>query len=394
MREAWERVALGALTTKRKDFTPVIADEHYKVVGVQRSGWGLVDREPVRGDSMKFTKLMELEEDDLVYRVITAFEAPSTVVGSAFAGTFVTPQTFPVFKIRSDRIMPAYMRLLTTSPVFHDAMAERCTGTVLRRKTISVGAFQSIPITLPPLAEQGRVVDLLDALDDAIEAAEAAVLRTLGVLEIARDQAIWTPGPTVPLSELCEIKSKLVDPTTVENRILPHVGTERIVSVTGDLRGVQSAAADGVISGKYGYTDEDVIYSKIRPNLRKVALPTGAGLCSADAYPLRPKAGIDRTFLKHLLISRPFTKIAAGRSGRTKMPKINQSELFSIDVPNTAEVDQIRLGAVFGAMDDAREAADDYVLSLRTTRTNLLAALLSGDHEIPSSYDEHLGVVE
>ena len=46
---------------------------------------------------------------------------------------------------------------------------------------------------------------------------------------------------------------------------------------------------DGVISGKYLFTDKHIIYSKIRPNLNKVALPDFDGLCSADAYPILPK---------------------------------------------------------------------------------------------------------
>ncbi|MFD1210743.1 hypothetical protein ACFQ36_01640 [Arthrobacter sp. GCM10027362] len=154
---------LGDLLTKRTDYTPVSPEAEYAVVGVQRSGWGFVRREPVRGDSMQFSKLMQLEEGNLVYRTITAFEAPSAVVGPEFAGTFVTPQAFPVFRFDANRILPEFMSLMTTFPEFHEAMSERCTGTVLRRKTLFVAAFQSIPINLPPLDEQQRIVDLVSA---------------------------------------------------------------------------------------------------------------------------------------------------------------------------------------------------------------------------------------
>lgn len=173
MRDGWRQTTLGEVATRRKDFTPVVADALYRVVGVQRSGWGLVDRPPVRGDSMKFDKLLELHTDDLVYRTITAFEAPSAVVLSEFDGAFVTPQTFPTYAIDRDHLLPGYMALLTTAPEFHEAMSTRCVGSVLRRKTLSQGAFESIPIALPPLDEQRRVVDLIAAVDDAVEAAEA-----------------------------------------------------------------------------------------------------------------------------------------------------------------------------------------------------------------------------
>jgi hypothetical protein len=67
MLDGWREVTLGEATTRRKNFTPVEADTLYRVVGVQRSGWGLVDRAPVPGNSMKFDKLLELHTDDLVY---------------------------------------------------------------------------------------------------------------------------------------------------------------------------------------------------------------------------------------------------------------------------------------------------------------------------------------
>ena len=99
MRDEWEIAHLGELMTQRTDFTPIDRASTYPVVGVQRSGWGLIDREPLGGHESKFSKLMRLEADNMVYRTITAFEAPSAVVDVAHAGCFVTPQTFPVFRL-------------------------------------------------------------------------------------------------------------------------------------------------------------------------------------------------------------------------------------------------------------------------------------------------------
>ena len=181
MRDGWVETTLGDVSEKRTDYTAVDPDESYVILGVQRSGWGFVERDPIKGSAQKFTKLMRLDESDLVYRTITAFEAPSAVAGPEQAGRFVTPQTFPVFRIDKGRMLPAYMSLLTTWPSFHQEMASRCTGTVLRRKTLSVSAFESIPVTLPTLPEQQRIVDLVGAVDDAIRTASAAGESALAV---------------------------------------------------------------------------------------------------------------------------------------------------------------------------------------------------------------------
>jgi type I restriction enzyme, S subunit len=137
----------------------------------------------------------------------------------------------------------------------------------------------------------------------------------------------------VPLGEICSIESRLVDPTTEQYRDLPHLGVERLESATGRLLPYRTAREDGVTSGKFLFTPEDVVLSKIRPNLRKAAWPGFTGLASADSYPLRPYQGTLPGYLLAVLLSDVFISQAVARSGRTKMPKINRTELFSIRVP-------------------------------------------------------------
>lgn len=393
MRDEWREVALGEVVTRRKDFTPVIGEELYRVVGVQRSGWGLVHRDPIRGNSMKFDKLLRLRTADLVYRTITAFEAPIAVVTPDFDGAFVTPQTFPTYAFDHSQLIPGYMALLTTSPAFHEEMASRCVGSVLRRKTLSQGAFESITVALPPLDEQRRIVDLIAALDAAIKAAETEAEASFAALESARDLLIWHGvRERIDFGDVATIAGGLVDPKAAAHNSLPHIGTERIEARTGDLAGVVSASEDGVTSSKFLHEAGTIVYSKIRPNLRKVAIPSWRGLCSADAYPILPRFEGDVSFLRHLLVSRPFTKEAVARSGRTKMPKINKTELMSIQVPVVRGEDQVKIASVLDSIDQARVSARTTVEALRSLRSNLLTVLLSGDHEMPTSYDELLEV--
>jgi type I restriction enzyme, S subunit len=96
------------------------------------------------------------------------------------------------------------------------------------------------------------------------------------------------------------------------------------------LSNVHSAAEDNMTSGKYLFEPGDVLYSKLRPYLRKVAVAPFRGLCSADMYPLRPKAGItDPHFLAWLLLTDAFTSYADEQSRRSRMPKLNREQLFA-----------------------------------------------------------------
>lgn len=170
--------------------------------------------------------------------------------------------------------------------------------------------------------------------------------------------------PRVPMGELCSINAPIIDPKLPEYRDLPHVNGENIESATGRLLMVQSAAEDGMTSGKYLFEPGAVLYSKLRPYLCKVAVADFRGLCSADMYPLvfdSDRVSLD--FAKFVLLSEEFTGFAVAASNRARMPKINREQLlaFPFPVPTLAEQKRIadRLTAALTTADAARQAARD-----------------------------------
>lgn len=114
----------------------------------------------------------------------------------------------------------------------------------------------------------------------------------------------------------------------------PHIGIDSIEKETGRLVGYRTISEDGVISGKYLFTSKHIIYSKIRPNLNKVALPDFDGLCSADAYPILVKEAVcNREYLGYTLRSRYFLDYILTFSNRTNLPKVNKKQVESFRFP-------------------------------------------------------------
>ena len=123
----------------------------------------------------------------------------------------------------------------------------------------------------------------------------------------------------------------------------PHIGIDSIEKNTGRLFGYRTVAEDGVISGKYLFTGKHIIYSKIRPNLNKVALPNFEGLCSADAYPILPKENMClRIYLGYVMRSDFFLDYILPFSRRANMPKVNKEQLsgFVLPVPDIGSQNQ------------------------------------------------------
>lgn len=136
----------------------------------------------------------------------------------------------------------------------------------------------------------------------------------------------------------------MVDPTDEKYCDLPHIGAANIEKGTGQLLPYNTAKEDALISGKYLFFENDVIYSKVRPYFAKATLPKFAGLCSADAYPLHPNAEIITPyFLLQSILHNRFTKFTSSISKRTGMPKVNRDDLsfYQFYVPSIKEQKKI-----------------------------------------------------
>ena len=87
-------------------------------------------------------------------------------------------------------------------------------------------------------------------------------------------------------------------------------------------------------SGKYLFEPGCVLYSKLRPYLRKAALASFRGLCSADMYPIRTNdVRLTAEFLFWIFLSPEFTAYADVLSHRARMPKLNRDQLLAYVLP-------------------------------------------------------------
>ena len=114
----------------------------------------------------------------------------------------------------------------------------------------------------------------------------------------------------------------------------PHIGIENIEKNTGKLINYINVAESNLTSGKYIFDERHIIYSKIRPNLNKVAMPNFKGLCSADSYPILVNEKCKREYLVFVLRSKYFLNYILGYCSRTNIPKVNKEQLSGFNLPN------------------------------------------------------------
>jgi len=150
------------------------------------------------------------------------------------------------------------------------------------------------------------------------------------------------------------VASNLVSPSDFQN--WPHIAPNHIESETGRLLPFDTIAHDGVTSPKHRFSAGQVLYSKIRPYLAKVVVADFDGLCSADMYPI--ESDLDARFLKWWMLTREFTRRAAGEQARTVLPKINVRALSGLPVPMPPQGEQRRIVEILKDHLSRLDAAD------------------------------------
>ncbi len=183
---------------------------------------------------------------------------------------------------------------------------------------------------------------------------------------------------TVRLGDVVSIRAVQIDPREPEYARLPLVNGENVVSGRCRLAFRRTAAEGGVISPKYLFRERDVLYSKLRPYLRKCVVADSRGMCSADMYPLTvDSAELDPHWLAWLLVADEFTTYANNASARARMPKLNRDQLLAYEFM-LPSLDQQHFVADRVARDTAAvDAIEAHVENRRRHSTALLGQLIN-----------------
>lgn len=207
---------------------------------------------------------------------------------------------------------------------------------------------RKIDVPVPSKDEQMDTADLLDKICNIISLRKRELnclddLIRARFIELFGDLKSNNKGwKIVNFKECADIDTNMIHEFEGYEEY-PHIGIDSIEKETGRLVGYRTIAEDGVISGKYLFSSAHIIYSKIRPNLNKVAMPDFDGLCSADAYPILVKKGIcNREYFGYTLRSQYFLDYILALSNRTNLPKVNKSQVegFLLPLPPIAVQDQ------------------------------------------------------
>lgn len=239
------------------------------------------------------------------------------------------------YLLPKENVLPEYLYYVTK----HMHLEKYYTGATIPH--IYFKDYKNEKFNLDAIEKQQRIVDILKEIENIIESRQQELQKLDDLIrarfvEMFGDLKSNSKGwPIVGFNECAEIDTNMIhDFEGYED--YPHIGIDSIEKETGRLNGYRTVAEDGVISGKYLFTEKHIIYSKIRPNLNKVAMPNFIGVCSADAYPILVKDNTCvKEYLGYIMRSKYFLDYILAFSNRTNLPKVNKKQVegFSLPLP-------------------------------------------------------------
>ena len=251
----------------------------------------------------------------------------------------IVSPAYGIWDIDQKQILPEFLEYALRCDRSISYYKAKLRGSTARRRSLPTPTLLAHTIPLPDINEQKYILEIIHKVKDIVDNRRLELLRLDALIkarfvemfgEFKTNSMGW---PVVGFEEIAFIDGNMT--TDYEKYAnYPHIGIDSIEKETGLLKGYRSVAEDGVISGKYIFTSAHIIYSKIRPNLNKVALPDFDGLCSADAYPILPIEGkCNRVFLAYDMRSSFFLEYILQFCNRTNLPKVNRKEVAGFRTP-------------------------------------------------------------
>jgi type I restriction enzyme S subunit len=405
MRENWDHVQLGDLLVQVKEPVKVLPGVSYKLLGVRWYGNGPFIRETVTNETSKATRLFPVQPGDFIYNRLFAWKGSFGLITQELDGCFVSSE-FPLFRVKHDRLDAALLNLIMCQPSKWAQIEIESTGsTSVSRNRWKEDRFLEQVLFLPPLNEQKRIVHVVSSVDAYIDAlqqqadmartARNAVLNellsaggddwtesTLRDLLLVSIGGIWgtdigTDDLDVPVYRQTEFtdNGKLMVPSDATRSVSANQLKSRRIR-PGDIL-MQKSAGTPTLPG------------------RVVQVPIGVeenATCSNFLQLVRADPSkCDSGFLFWELWSRHKSGGAFEFQRGTNIRNLDLNQYFAqtLNLPPLAE--QNRIVEIVSSMDEVIQTTEQAVADAKNLRSGLLSDLLSGEHEIPESYDVFVG---
>lgn len=177
----------------------------------------------------------------------------------------------------------------------------------------------------------------------------------------------------LPLSALVELRTEKIAGEKDPN--LPYIGLEHIAQGEPLLLG--TLPSTNSISTNCVFETGDILFGKLRPNLRKSLQIGFRGYCSTDILVLQTRQGAHPGFAARIFQSDMVFEAAVQTAIGTKMPRTSWEYLKALHVFVPPLPEQRRIAEILDAADEAIRQTERVITKLKAVKAGLLHNLLT-----------------
>ena len=346
----------------------------------------------------KFPEEFLLRQGDLLVAMTDLTQNAPILGSTAFIpedGRFLHNQRLgKIVNLKTNEVLPQFVFYLFNTASVRGHIKGSASGATVRHTSPS--RIYDVPVELPLLPVQRRIVGILSAYDELIENNQRRIqiLETMAralyrewFVEFRFPGHDKIPRVASPLGDIpkgWEI-NKIGDIAENVRRNVPkgdldvprsYVGLEHIPRRSLALDAWEMTTELG--SNKLEFRKGEVIFGKVRPYFHKVSVAPFDGVCSADTIVIRARRPEDYAFMVACVSSDAFVAHASATANGSKMPRANWDVLEKYEVV----IPQGKVVRHFSALLVGILAQEQTLMfqthNLRRTRDLLLPRLLSG----------------
>lgn len=384
----WTTYNLGELLEIVERPIRLKPQEQYQLVTAKRSRGGIVQREKLKGQSIKTkTQFVAKGGDFLISRRQIAHGAcgivPANLDNAVVSNEYATLRPTALLDM-------SFLKHMSNSIYFQQTCFHSSIGVHVEKLVFDLEYWLTWQFHLPPIADQKRIAAVLDEWDEAISTAEKLIdakrRRNLSIT----DRLVFDATSEVPIGDVATQTSQLAGQRFESYRVLSCTKHDGLVLSDSYFdRQVYSNdrhAYKVIAPGEFAYATNHLEEGSIGQNNNGIV-----GIVSPMYTTFRAN-GVDGNYLRLVLKTERLRKEFERRTPASvnRRGGLRWSDFAEIRIPSRSLIEQV--GIADRVMAFEAELKDQIALSekWRLQKRGLMQKLLSGDWPVPASIDRLL----
>lgn len=283
----WSMVPLKDVLQLQRRWLKLEPLRTYREIGVRSFGNGIFHKAPVEGSTLGSKRVLRIEAGDLVFNNVFAWEGAVAIAGPDEVG-MIGSHRFITYTVNPKLATPEFLKLFFTTKKGLEVLLKASPGSAGRNKTLGLDRFISHAVPLPPLTEQQRTAEWIDAVATRVKEAKRLIEATNQGMDDLCRSLLWSSHheglKSIPMSEL--VRQREPDVQVLTDGSYDFAGV--YCFGRGVFRGQKRSGMDFQYSRLTRLRTGDFVYPKLMAweGAMAVVPPECDGLVVSTEYPV------------------------------------------------------------------------------------------------------------